>query len=119
MGWQSARVGLSNYNGALNAVVTAEGLYLRPVRLFAYNHPPVFIPWWAVTGLGQGLFYGTTLQLEEGTGLRLSGRLAREVRSAYEAWVAEGAAHAPHPGLAAEAPEEDERAASWRRTRVR
>ena len=47
-GMQSARIGWTNYNGVLNTVLTDEGLYLQPFKMFAFNHPPMFIPWEAV-----------------------------------------------------------------------
>jgi hypothetical protein len=88
--WQSARIGLSNYNGVLNAVLTAEGLYLKPTRFFAYNHPPVFIPWGAVRGTRAGLLGGLVLELEGGGALALRGRVAKEVEAALDAWAAAG-----------------------------
>lgn len=121
LGWQSARVGLSNYSGALNAILTAEGLYLRPVRIFAYNHPPIFIPWQAVAGYSAGFLGGVTLTLEGGGGLRLGGRLAEEVRRVYDAWAgARSASLAPALPTDEEASREDASPdAARRRGRVR
>jgi hypothetical protein len=121
LGWQSARVGLSNYNGVLHAVVTADGLYLRPVRVFAYNHPPVFVPWAAVAALRDGLLGSVVLDLEGGGGMRLGGRLAKEVRRAHAAWHAGAPAplgSLPDP-LEEAAPEDSPPPATWRRTRER
>jgi len=88
--WQSASIGLSRYNGALNMALTAEGLYLRPVRLFAYNHPPLFIPWDAVTATKPALLGGLRLELEGGGALALRGRVAKAVEAALGAWAAAG-----------------------------
>ncbi len=65
LGMQSARVGLMSYRSTLNAVLTDEGLYLRPIKLFAFNHPPVFIPWEAVERVEPTLM-GTRLVLAGG-----------------------------------------------------
>jgi hypothetical protein len=119
--WQSASVGLSRYNGALNAALTAGGLYLRPTRFFAYNHPPVFIPWGAVRATKGSLFGGLVLELEGGGSLALRGRLGKEVGAALEAWAAAAAsplAGLPDPGMEA-LPEQDPPESTWRRTRVR
>jgi hypothetical protein len=43
--WRSMRMGLSNYNGCLNAVVCEEGLYLSLMFIFKVGHPPLLIPW--------------------------------------------------------------------------
>lgn len=43
---QSAQLGgWCGYNGCLNMVVAAEGLYLVPFFPFSIGHPPLFIPW--------------------------------------------------------------------------
>jgi len=84
---QSATVGVSNYNNALNAVLTGEGLYLRPLRLFAYNHPPLFIPWAAVRQSGSGMLGGLKLELEGGGTLTLRGRMAKEVKATLDVWA--------------------------------
>jgi hypothetical protein len=120
LGWQSASIRLSNYNGVLNAVVNDDGLYLRPIRPFAYNHPPIFIPWSAVAGLRDGLLSAVVLELEGGGGLRLRGQLAREVRQRYEAWgVAAPTSRGQRLDLGEEAPDDDRPEATWRRTRTR
>jgi hypothetical protein len=119
VGWGSGSVAMSNYNG----VVTAEGLYLRPIRAFAYNHPPVFIPWEAVEAVEGGtprLFGGIALRLEGGKGVRLRGRLARAVQETYAVWDAAHAARKVLGGLDPEGENEaDPHASAWRRTRTR
>ncbi len=124
VGWQSGRVGMANYNGALNAVVTGEGLYLRPVALFKYNHPPIFIPWEAVEATKTGWLGGLRLDLDGGGGVTVSGRLAREVRRAFDAWRTTDAVFAsPEADLLG--PDGDTisdeawEGSGWRRTRTR
>ncbi|MDX1419605.1 MAG: hypothetical protein R3181_06520 [Rubricoccaceae bacterium] len=119
LGWQSGRIGLAGYNGVLDAAVTAEGLYLRPIRPFAYNHPPVFIPWSAVTDVSDGMFSRVTLRLEGERGLRLGGRLGRAAKAAWaEASVHPGrTGGALGDGLEGDEPNRDS-TARWRR-RVR
>ena len=116
--WQSGSVGASNYNGVLNAIVTDEGLYLKPVALFAYNHPPVFIPWAAVEELDKGLFGALKVRFRDGGGLSLRGRVASIVRERYDAWLAAPPARSPEPLLSLddEEPEAlDEAEHDWRR----
>ena len=91
---QSGQVGLSSYSGVLNAVLTEGGLYLRPMALFAVNHPPLFIPWVEMGAAEQGFFGGVRLQLDGGA-LTLYGRLGRmvgEAAAAMHGGMAEGAA---------------------------
>ena len=87
--WQSGSVGLSNYNNALNGVVTADGLYLKPAAIFKFNHDPLFIPWEAVEGLDDRWFGGVALDLGDRS-IRLSGKLAKAIRQSYAAWEERG-----------------------------
>lgn len=87
LGWQSATIGPSRYNNVLHAVLTADGLYLKPMRLFAYNHRPLFLPWGAVTETERRWFGGLRLTLEGGGALALGGRAAKEVEAALAAWA--------------------------------
>lgn len=43
--FQSARMKLVNFNSALVIGVSPQGLYLRPMILFRFFHPPLLIPW--------------------------------------------------------------------------
>ncbi len=45
----SGRVGWVSFKGCLNIGVTAKGLYLSVFPLFRLRHPPLLIPWTAVT----------------------------------------------------------------------
>ena len=38
-------VGGARYGNALNVTANDAGLHISPVSLFAFNHPPLFIPW--------------------------------------------------------------------------
>ena len=55
--FQSLRFGMkAKYNGVITAIVSPRGLYLRPWFMFRIGHPPILIPWQAVTSLKEGQF---------------------------------------------------------------
>lgn len=84
--WQSARIGLSSYSSAINAVATPEGLFLRPTLFFRVGHPPVFIPWAAFVDTAPGMMWGTRFVLTDAPDLLLYGKLARAVTAALETY---------------------------------
>ncbi|MCH7975295.1 MAG: hypothetical protein IIC18_01915 [Bacteroidetes bacterium] len=86
LSWQSASIGMSNYGNVLKAVITADGLYLRPVRMFAFNHPPVFIPWGSVLRTRTGFWGGLKLELDGGKALSIRGKMATYVKEALKAY---------------------------------
>jgi len=86
LSWQSGSIGTSRYNGVLKAVIAADGLYLRPVRMFAYNHPPVFIPWGSILRTKAGFWGGLKLELDGGKALSIRGKMATYVKEALEAY---------------------------------
>jgi hypothetical protein len=94
LSWQSGTVGLSNYGAVLDAVLTEGGLYLRPAKIFGFQHPPMFIPW-AEMGRGEPAFLGgVKLHLTGGGTITLRGRLGKlvgEALAAAHAGAAEGA----------------------------
>ena len=47
--WQSARVGLANYNNILKIRVAPQGLFLACPFMFRLMHPPLLIPWQEIT----------------------------------------------------------------------
>jgi hypothetical protein len=47
--WQSARIGLISYNRVLTFTQMEDGLGLTPMPLFSAGHPPLFIPWKAIS----------------------------------------------------------------------
>ena len=51
--WQSARVGMVNYNNVLRVRVSAQGLYLACPFPFSFMHPPLLIPWPQIKTLQQ------------------------------------------------------------------
>ena len=51
--WQSARIGLINYNRVLTFTQMEDGLGLTPMPLFSAGHPPLFIPWKAISYVGK------------------------------------------------------------------
>ena len=86
LSWQSGSIGASRYNGVLKAVITADGLYLRPVRMFAFNHPPVFIPWGSILRTKMAFWGGLKLELVGGKALSIRGKMATYVKEALEAY---------------------------------
>ncbi len=47
----SARIRWTNYNGVLHVGVSREGLHLSVMALFRVGHPPMRIPWSAITNV--------------------------------------------------------------------
>lgn len=43
------RVGLANYKFVLTVTISPDGFFLEVMSLFRPGHPPLFIPWSAVT----------------------------------------------------------------------
>lgn len=43
--FQSAKLGNVKYKNALNLHVSSRGLYMVPMVLFRFGHPPVLVPW--------------------------------------------------------------------------
>jgi hypothetical protein len=48
-GGRSARMASVNYSGSLTFIVASEGLYIAPMFLFRPAHPPLLVPWSALT----------------------------------------------------------------------
>jgi len=50
-GWQSGKIGMTNYKSCLWLAATAEGLYIKPGPAFLFGlwHPPIRIPWSAIS----------------------------------------------------------------------
>jgi hypothetical protein len=49
--FQSARIGISNYNGVLTVHIEPDGLRLAVIAPFRFGHPPLLIPWDAITAI--------------------------------------------------------------------
>jgi len=66
--WQSARVGMVNYNNVLKIRVTPQGLYLACPNPFRFMHPPLLIPWHEIREARRipGFFGGSLMQLVVG-----------------------------------------------------
>ena len=46
LNWQSARIGLVNFNNAINFGFSQHGLYVKPVKLFSFGiFKPLLFPW--------------------------------------------------------------------------
>ncbi len=86
LSWQTMSIGMSNYGNVLKAVVAVDGLYLQPARMFAFNHPPVFIPWGSIVGISKGFMGSLKLQLEDGKAISLRGKVSRYVEKALNAY---------------------------------
>ncbi|MDX1439985.1 MAG: hypothetical protein R3284_08795 [Rubricoccaceae bacterium] len=121
LSWQSGGIWASNYNGVLKTVVTDSGLYLRPVRMFAFNHPPIFIPWDAVVSTKKAFWGGLRLDLEGGRAITLRGKVVRHVQGAldvFESDVRYGTEAALLDELQAMTGESQHRPAERKRTRT-
>jgi hypothetical protein len=67
---------MSNYSNSINVTLSAEGIYLAPVPVFAIGHPPILLPWSFVTGLRDNVLFksvrGLQVQIEvEGRRMKL------------------------------------------------
>ena len=120
LSWQSGSIGTSRYNGVLKAVITADGLYLRPVRMFAYNHPPVFIPWGSILRTKKAFWGGLRLELDGGKTLSIRGKMATYVKEALEVYDLEEYDDEPLllDEIEEEAPSNKRTSQSRRRTRA-
>lgn len=47
--FQSARIGIANYGYCLTLGANPQGMYLHPMILMRFAHPPLFIPWNEIT----------------------------------------------------------------------
>lgn len=101
---QSGRIGMSSYSGAINAVATPEGLYLRPTLFFRVGHPPVFIPWDAFVDRQPAMLWGTRYILADGPNLTFQGKLAKAISAAIDAH---------HEASGAEQPEDEWGGGEW------
>ena len=55
------------YSGVLQYATTAEGLYLKPIKLFSIGHKPLLIPWEAIENYESGnflLFYASRFRIK-------------------------------------------------------
>ncbi|HBS87756.1 MAG: hypothetical protein A2W91_11430 [Bacteroidetes bacterium GWF2_38_335] len=43
-GLVSVKIRTAQYNNAINLYFGKEGIYLKPLKIFSYSHPPVMIP---------------------------------------------------------------------------
>src|SRR5262245_35744073 len=90
--FRSVRLGWSNYGGVVTVGTNSEGLYLALFLPFRPGHPPLFIPWAAVSAeVVKGWFWIRYLELRfaqaPGVRLRVLLSLGREIAAdANRAW---------------------------------
>lgn len=88
--FQSARIGLVNYNRILTVGANQEGLYLKSLSLFQFGHPPLFIPWYDISVRQKSsLLSHTEFRFQRAPSVRLKlGRNLSErlAKAAGEAW---------------------------------
>jgi hypothetical protein len=81
-------VSVGNYRGSVTLLTNDRGLYLRTGRLFGPFHPPIAIPWAAITGLQEGRTFGSPwveVDIRNGESVRVIGRAATVVKEGYAA----------------------------------
>lgn len=99
--FQTAHFGwFAHYERCLLLILAEPGLYLRPMVIFRFWHPPLLIPWGAITAEERRtLFLLRSLRLTIDLGpstapveITLRGRRLREaVRARVDAWGTAGA----------------------------
>lgn len=77
----------ARYRGSMNVGLGAAGLHLVPVAVFRFRHPPLLVPWDAVTGCEDGSTLGVrwmdvTVRDAEPS-LRFYGKLGDAVEEAW------------------------------------
>jgi len=77
---------LTNYNNVLTLGVSQDGLYLAPMFLFRFMHPPLLVPWSEIkVRRNKGWFFECvtlTMGHELAIPLRVRGKLAEKLRNA-------------------------------------
>lgn len=68
----AVRVGLASYRGVLHFEAAPQGLVARVMRLFPF-HPPLLLPWRAITlTRGGGFFSAGTMKVADGAEFSLN-----------------------------------------------
>ena len=62
----SGRLGFVNYNRCLWLGANEQGLYLSVPRLFAFAHPPLFIPWSDIRATRDKILWAEIVRFELG-----------------------------------------------------
>ena len=84
--WVSAKIRWVGYNNCLKAIISKEGLYLKPNVLFTMSHPALLIPWHKISAKDTVKFLGfkfTNIQIETDEGA-IKARLPGHVTDAME-----------------------------------
>ena len=90
---ESAMLNLVRYKSCLVVGANGEGLYLRPIIVFRFGHPPLFIPWSEISVQPvKSIFFGHSelcFQQVPRTSLKIGKGLAdRLVTAASDYWPA-------------------------------
>jgi hypothetical protein len=84
--WCSGRLGFVNYNNCLSLGANEQGLYLSVPRIFAFAHPPLFIPWSDIRAQRDKILWAQIVRFELGTApatkLQVPRRFADKLESA-------------------------------------
>jgi hypothetical protein len=49
--WISGTIGAQHFKSGLNVRFDSSGLWLRPILIYGFHHPPLLIPWADVSGI--------------------------------------------------------------------
>ena len=63
----SGRLGFVNYNKCLSLGSNEQGLYLSVPRIFAFAHPPLFIPWSDIRATRDKILWAEIVRFELGS----------------------------------------------------
>jgi len=78
--YRSARFrAFTNYNGCLNVGAGEHGLYLKPIWIVSYCHPPLLIPWHEITYRTEHSFFGEVTILTLGSQEQVPCRVYRQL----------------------------------------
>jgi hypothetical protein len=54
MGTVGMHIGTAQYNGSIIMYLGSEGIYLKPLKIFRFSHPPIMIPVSVINNLPGG-----------------------------------------------------------------
>ena len=84
----------ARYRGSVHIGIGAAGLFLTPVLVFRFQHPPLLIPWTAIARCEEGSLLGlrwVAVEVRDATPtLRFYGRMGEEVMADWRRATSEG-----------------------------